>query len=254
MHNIAVVIPCYNSSRTIESCVSSIYNQTVLPVEIIAVDDGSSDNTLTILQNLKEQKPKAIEFHIISQKNSGPSSARNLGIKHASSDWIAFLDSDDKWEFDKIQRQLEIIKTDDSIVLCGTLYGSGQSINNHHITEISFKKLLFKNFFNTPTVLIKKSILNKVKFDENQKYSEDYKLWLNVCYKNKCVLLNAQLASNIDSKKVYGSSGLSSNLWEMQKGEFLNFFELYQDKKISLLLFLGVSVFSIIKFIKRLAF
>lgn len=253
--NISVVIPCYNSSKTIFTCIESVFKQTYLPKEIIVIDDGSTDNTLILLEKLRERGPKEIDFYILSQRNSGPSVARNKGIQYAKNEWIAFLDSDDQWNVDKLEKQIVAINTDVKIVLCGTLFDfSTNPIVDNLFKRISFKDFLFKNYFNTPTVLVKKGVLEKFYFDENQRYSEDYKLWLNICYENECILLNQSLASNIENKKIYGASGLSSNLWKMEKGELSNFKDLYESKKIGFLMFMLVSLFSIIKFLKRVLF
>lgn len=251
MFNYSVIIPCYNSSSTIETCLLSVFNQTVLPKEIIVVDDGSTDDSLSKLEILKNSAPNTINFIIISQKNAGPSKARNHGIKIASAEWIAFLDSDDCWIYNKMELQFNTIANDPNIVLCGTLYNiSPKNINKS--TIISFKKLLFKNFFNTPTVLVKSVVFKTFSFDETQKYSEDYKLWLSLCYKYKCVLINENLAANVINKKIYGDKGLSANLWEMQKGEMSNFYYFFKTKRIGLFLFLTCISFSALKFFKRI--
>lgn len=253
--NISVVIPCYNSSKTIIPCVESVFSQTFLPKEIIVIDDGSTDNTLMLLEKLKERSPKEIDFYILSQKNSGPSVARNKGIQYAKGEWIAFLDSDDKWNVDKFENQIVAINTDVKIVLCGTLFDfSINPVVDNLYKRISFKDLVFKNYFNTPTVMVKKVVLEKFYFDENQRYSEDYKLWLNICYENECILLNQSLVSNIENKKIYGDSGLSSNLWKMEKGELSNYKNLYELKKIGILMFMLASTYSLIKFLKRILF
>jgi len=87
----SVIIPCYNSSKTIEKTLDSIFSQHYSNFEVIVINDGSSDDTLNIL---KQQENR---IKIINQKNSGVSTARNKGVNHASGDWIAFCDSDDTW-------------------------------------------------------------------------------------------------------------------------------------------------------------
>ena len=103
--SISVIIPTYNRSNTIEKCLDSVFNQTYKVNEIIVVDDCSTDNTIDILNLYKDQ------ITILQTvNNSGAQSARNIGIKAAKSEWIAFLDSDDEWLSDKIEKQISALK------------------------------------------------------------------------------------------------------------------------------------------------
>ena len=97
--NITVIIPTYNRYEFLKRAIRSVISQSYNAKEIIVVDDGSSDNTSKIVQDFPFIK-------YIFQKNSGVSSARNLGIKNASHEWIAFLDSDDEWYESKLKEQI----------------------------------------------------------------------------------------------------------------------------------------------------
>ncbi len=101
---ISVVIPAYNREKYIERCVGSIMEQTMPPFEIIAVDDGSTDRTVEVLENIKCEYLK-----IIRQKHKGAQAARNLGILNANGEYIAFLDSDDEWLPQMLERNIEYI-------------------------------------------------------------------------------------------------------------------------------------------------
>jgi len=96
---ISVVIPVYNAAATIAASVGSVLAQTFSDFEIIAVDDGSSDESLALLLGLAGRDPR---IQVISQRNGGVSSARNLGVETASAPLVAFLDSDDLWACDKL--------------------------------------------------------------------------------------------------------------------------------------------------------
>lgn len=89
---ISVIIPVYNAQKYLEKCLYSVLNQTLKDIEIICINDGSTDNSLSILNNIKEQSLN-IKLHNI--KNSGASVARNLGLEVAEADYISFVDSDD---------------------------------------------------------------------------------------------------------------------------------------------------------------
>ena len=89
---LSVIIPCYNCQNTIEKCINSILEQTIIDFEIIAVNDGSKDSTLSILKKMSERDKRIV---VIDKENSGPSSARNTGLDIAQGEYIGFVDSDD---------------------------------------------------------------------------------------------------------------------------------------------------------------
>ena len=92
MVKISVIMPVYNTSQFLKKSIESVFNQTLKDIELICVDDGSTDNSLEVLNEYKESHPS---LKVISQKNQGAAKARNEGIKNASGEFIAFLDSDD---------------------------------------------------------------------------------------------------------------------------------------------------------------
>lgn len=98
---ISVVIPTYNRESTIQKTLESVLNQTSRPMEIIVVDDGSTDRTIDIVKGIKVEN--SIIRLIRMKRNRGAQAARNIGIKVAKGEWIAFLDSDDEWTNDKIE-------------------------------------------------------------------------------------------------------------------------------------------------------
>ena len=98
---ISVILPCYNSEKYIEKCIESILNQTYQNIEIIIIDDGSTDHTLKILEKYKKENDK---ISIIKKKNTGVSDSRNIGIKEAKGKYIMFVDSDDFLELDAIEK------------------------------------------------------------------------------------------------------------------------------------------------------
>src|SRR6056297_1274604 len=93
MKKITVVLPTFNRSKFLQESIESVLNQTYCNYELIIVDDGSTDNTSKILSKYNNID----KIKIFSQKNNGVSAARNKGIKEATFDWIAFIDSDDIW-------------------------------------------------------------------------------------------------------------------------------------------------------------
>ena len=111
MEKVSVIIPCYNSGKTIEQTVRSIEKQTWSNIELIIVNDGSDDDyTLNVLSQFKNAK-------IIYQKNSGLSSARNKGLANAKGNYVFFLDADDWIEIDAISKMMECMKYSNSSIL-----------------------------------------------------------------------------------------------------------------------------------------
>ncbi len=125
-------------------------------------------------------------------------------------------------------------------------FGAEQSI-----VEIKFKSLLFKNYYNTPVVVVRKEILKDFQFNVKQKYCEDHRLWLEIAYKYKCMYINDVLAGSIEGKRAYGVSGLSSNLWKMEAGELSNFRFLYKKNMISWHQYVMSSSISLMKYCRR---
>ena len=112
MTKVSVIIPTYNRVSTVLDAVRSALNQTYASIEVIVVDDGSTDDTAEQLLTFSSQ------ITILSQKNSGPSLARNNGARHASGDIFAFLDSDDVWKPDKILRQVALMESYGKSMTC----------------------------------------------------------------------------------------------------------------------------------------
>lgn len=239
---ITVVIPCYNCSETIEECINSVFKQTYQPKEIVVIDDGSNDATIKKLIELKSHCPSNIKFTIIEQENSGPSVARNKGVALADTEWIAFLDSDDYWENKNLEYFVQFIKENNDFALVG-----GGEVEKFE--EISFKRLLFKNFFQTSTTMVKKDVMIEYKFNESQKYSEDFRSWLLITEYNKACKIPGILAFEV---KPNVRNGLSSRLWKMEKGEISNFLYLRRKKSISIPNLIFVCSYSFIKFLRRI--
>jgi glycosyltransferase involved in cell wall biosynthesis len=243
---VSVIIPCYNSSKTIKNCLTSVLNQTYPVVEIIVVDDGSTDNTLELINQIEKENSTNIQICVITQKNSGPSVARNNGIKHSNCEWIAFLDSDDMWMERKLEAQIDILISNPDVSMVSTF--TNLTFNNENLIKtVNLNTLLLNNCVTTSSVLVKTKILKEYLFDESMKYSEDYKLWLQISLKNKILIIQKSLVIyNVNS---VGS--LSKNIWQMEIGELSNFLYLYKNSAITMSTFLFVSVFSLLKFSKR---
>lgn len=249
-----MIIPCYRCKDSIGRAVNSILQQTLLPCEVILVDDASHDGTLEVLHELAKQYPgwlKVIELNL----NSGAAGARNKGWAAAAHPYIAFLDADDSWHPEKIRIQYGHMLANESIAMSGHLcdiykyrnvyLSCPVVLNTRKIKPIS---LIFKNCFWTPTVMLKRDI--PFRFTKSKRFAEDFYLWQQIAFSGLLVT-RIELPLAYVYKKLYGEAGLSAQLWEMEKGELNNFVRLYKTGILSVVLFFIAYSFSFLKFSKR---
>ena len=193
---VSVVIPTLNRDNLIERAVQSVLNQTHKNLEIIVVSDGSTDKTDQIMENMCKQdsRIKYISYH----PARGGNVARNIGIDNSNYDYIAFLDDDDEWHTDKIEKQLQKFESDDDIGLVCTginavfIVEGTTSVYIPPAPKDSSTEILLKNCIgSTTTVMVKKDILNQCgKFDENLGALQDYDLWTRICQVTKIDVVN----------------------------------------------------------------
>jgi len=255
---VSVIIPCYCCSDTIERAVDSVANQTQLPKQLILVDDGSPDEgeTLQILNFLKDKYSKYFQIDVISlDKNQGVSVARNTGWDIATQTYIAFLDADDSWHPQKIELQHQWMMNHRECVLSGHYCGIWENSKDNiealpkDVTRIEKLSMMLKNPFSTPTVMLKRDI--PFRFRVESLYAEDYLLWQQVLYSgNMVVRIELELA--YVHKGLYGDDGLSSHMWAMEKADVLNYWILYTKSLINALTALILTVYSSMKFLRRL--
>jgi len=193
--DISVIIPTYNRKNTLPRAVESVLNQTYKPVEIIIVDDGSTDGTK---EWFSEMYPLV---HYIYQVNSGVSSARNTGINSARGDWIALLDSDDEWLPDKLEIQVKLLQNNAELRFCHTneiWIRNGVRINQRKKHQKYggniFKKCLDICRISPSSSLFHTSVIKDVGlFDESLDVCEDYDLWLRITAKYPVLFLDQPL-------------------------------------------------------------
>jgi glycosyltransferase involved in cell wall biosynthesis len=180
---ISVIVPVYNSERYIKKCIESIINQTYKDIEIIIVNDGSTDGSLNIIQKYQELDNR---IKLINQSNSGVSVARNNGIENATGDYIMFVDSDDYIDSTMVDKCVQSIKNTD-LLICGFTYVFKNKIEDKtyqspfisdtkEFVQTYFMESFQKSLLYGPiNRLYKKSIINKygIKFDEDYSICED---------------------------------------------------------------------------------
>ena len=168
---VSVIIPTYNRKHTLGRAIESIISQTIKPLEIIIVDDGSNDGTR---EWIKEEYP-FIKY--LNQNNSGVSASRNRGIFSANGNWIAFLDSDDEWIPEKLERQLSILSSDKEAVFCHTneiWIRNGTRVNQMRKHQkyggYIFEKCLDMCRISPSSSIIKKEVFDHIGYFSNQFY------------------------------------------------------------------------------------
>ena len=183
MFKISVIIPTFNRKKYISRSVDSVFSQTLPVDEIIIVDDGSTDGTAEFV---RRQYPAV---NIISQENKGVSAARNLGIKAARNQWLAFLDDDDQWLPHKLEKQVALLRHNSGIKLCHTeerWIRRGVRVNQMKKHQKSggsiYQKCLPLCAISPSSVLLHKSLFYEVGlFREDLPACEDYDMWLKIC-------------------------------------------------------------------------
>jgi len=187
-----IIIPAYNAEKYIRQAILSVASQTYQINKIIVVDDGSIDKTAEIVKSIIV----AVPVTLISQNNKGPNAARNEGLRQSDSEYIAFLDADDFWKKDKVEKQMSVFESSEyenlGLVYCGyeLIDENGKKIIKKIIKPVLrgkiFQKLLKANLISgsPSTVLMKKEVLEKVGFlDESLRGSEDWDMWLRIAEK-----------------------------------------------------------------------
>ncbi|MBI4892557.1 MAG: glycosyltransferase family 2 protein [Acidobacteria bacterium] len=170
---ISVVIPAYNAEMTIRKALDSVLRQTIKPLEIVVVDDGSADGTVLAVQKYGSG------VKLLRQANQGAGAARNHGVEAALGDWIAFLDADDEWLPGKLERQLLAI-TDRDATLVHTAV-AGRPVPP---TELDFQELWRRNWIATSSVAVRKDRFCAVGgFPIDLAPVEDYYVWLKLAFR-----------------------------------------------------------------------
>lgn len=176
---VSVVIPAYNSERYISHCLDSILNQTYSDIEIIIVNDGSTDNTLDICNAYRE---KTTRIKIINQPNKGVSGARNAGLDICLGDYVLFVDSDDELYETAIETLMNYSSSHDSDLICGgvTIQKSDQTyVDDIPVERIVADKneiiheLVTARYTSCWAKLYKKELIADIRFEEGRKINED---------------------------------------------------------------------------------
>ena len=178
---VSVIIPTYNCARYIGDALQSVAMQSYDDLEIVVVDDGSSDDTRAVVARSGVRCT-----YVMNERHKGPAGARNHGIGLSSGQYIAFLDADDAWLPSKLALQVAALEADPQLLALGSIMIPWDSTpscidQTTALRRYSFAEMVVRNRLGTPTVVCRRDTLSKVGlFDEAMDISEDYELWLRL--------------------------------------------------------------------------
>lgn len=208
---VSIIIPTYNRGNIIRETITSVLNQTYQNFQVFIIDDGSTDNTKSVIQSFDDKRIK-----YVFQNHSGlPASGRNTGLKQINGDYIAFLDSDDLWFPRKLEIQINLFEKNPNILLIATNGVFFPTKLNMKVLplkkniKISFRQLLEKNVIINSSVVLRKEVIASIGLlDENRnlKYGEDFDYWLRLLrFKDNSILIikNVLVKYREDTKSLF---------------------------------------------------
>lgn len=236
---ISVILPTYNRENSIKVAIDSVLSQTYSNIELIIVDDASTDNTKDIVMSIKDSRIRYIRH----EKNKGAAAARNTGIKASKGLYIAFQDSDDKWLPRKLEKQVDLIlNTPDRV---GAVFSSfirvGLNQSEKVVPEISnrksiqgniFQNMLKENIIGVPAIMIKKNCFKKVGyFNENLPALEDWELFLRISKYYDLLFIDEPLVRTFESPNSV-SKNMKSHAIALQYILKTNFNDIAKNKDL----------------------
>jgi hypothetical protein len=207
---VSVIIPAYNAARSLPRTIDSVLAQTFPPAEIIVVDDGSADDTAAVAEAYGDR------VRVIRKANGGPASARNLGAREASGEWLALLDADDQWLSNKLERQLPYTRPPEVGLVHSLICQQPMNVP----LRLTFEDLWDRNWICNSTVLVRRDAFMALGgFDETRELIsvEDYNLWTRLAASRwQIVLCPEQLT------RYARGIGISSNAERFLKASLCN--------------------------------
>lgn len=180
---ISVIMPAYDAEKTLAQAVQSVISQTYCNWELLIIDDCSKDNTYALMQKLQRNSSK-IKI-LKNNQNSGVSESRNKGVQVASGSWIAFLDSDDIWAPNKLEKQVKLLtrNKEAAVLFTGSAFMNADGEMSEYKLSvpkaITYRQLLKQNLISCSSVMVKADVIRQfpMKYDDMH---EDYAVWLQI--------------------------------------------------------------------------
>lgn len=240
------MIPCFNSELTVESAINSAIFQTYKPFEIIIVDDASKDKTTEIVRGLidKFHNNVAIKL-VISSVNQGPGISRNIGWDSARGDFVAFLDSDDQWDCNKLKTLSHLISVFPRI----EVVGHSNSVSElFRFKTVSYYYLVFRNFTITPNLIVKRLI--ETRYSSTIRYAEDHDFVIRLAEKYSVFFLDGVNIPTTLGRVPLTVGGLSGHRLSMRLGEIAMYFNIIKRNKFMILLLIVILPVFLLKICK----
>lgn len=220
-NTVSVIIPVYNKEQYLSNALDSIIKQSYNDWEIVLVDDCSTDDSAKIIMEYSSEYPNII-YHK-QEKNGGAAVARNTALTLAKGRYVAFLDADDEWKYNKVEKQLEFMAINNAAISCTALEcidENGKPLNSVRsvIKEISYKFLLRNTMIATSTVIVDRKKIGDFQMPLRRR-GQDYATWLKLLHSGeKCFGLNEVLTKYRVMKNSLSSNKWSSikQVWEIQ--------------------------------------
>ena len=237
---ISVVIPTHNDSKYIKEAILSVINQTYNNLEIIVIDDFSSDNTIEIIKSFNDKRIKIIQ----NDSNKGAAYSRNIGIKNCAGDFISFMDGDDVWSLNKTEEQIKFMKKN-NYAFTSCLYSfmgeDGQSLGKYMSSprKVTHRKFLKTDYIGCITTMYKRDICPNLEIPDGLYKRNDYALWIKLSEYADCYTFPLILAAH----RVRKGSISSINKFSLIRYHKEVFQKLYGFNKIKSELFALRNVF-----------
>lgn len=247
MIRFSVVIPAYQSAASIIEALKSVQQQTYPAYEIIVVDDAGSDDLNTIL--LTSGVVHALVRHEV---NRGVSAARNTGWEMSSGDYVAFLDSDDRWCASKLEQMASVLSCYPQAALLGHLFSTDECTDCHSIPEVKrvfVRDFIWRNCFQGSSMICKRYL--PLRFEEDLRYSEDFDLALQVAASGLPVFFTNAILTQL-GRPQQAVGGLSAHRWQMRSGEMRSYVRLGAVHAGWMCLLPFMLVFSLLKHFRSL--
>lgn len=205
---ISVIIPTYNRKEKLPRCIESVLGQSYRNIEILVVDDGSTDGTEELFRNFSDSRLRYLRY----ETNKGACYARNYGAKQAEGELLAYQDSDDVWHFDKLEKQYKLLLSSKAdMCFCGMNRMSEAGSRFYYPVhpfhpEHALEEFLAENRASTQTMLMYKEMWEKLKFDENIRRYQDWDFGIRaagsftLCYLPEALVESEVGADSISSR------------------------------------------------------
>lgn len=256
---VSVIVPCFNCRDTIARAVQSVFEQTSRPQALVLVDDCSTDGTRELLAELARNYPADWIRVLLQPRNAGPGAARNAGWAATTLPYIAFLDSDDSWHPAKMALQYGWMRAHPNVAISGhpvAQLDAGERPASQPMPSVtaprrvSRQRILFSNRFTPSSILMRADLA--ARFDETKRHAEDYFMLLEVVLMDRGQAYLFPFPLSYVYKAQFGAqTGLSAQLWKIQKGEQDNYLRFRQRGAISTVEWLCFSLLSAAKYVRR---